>query len=320
MMEIHSAYASLPSVYTATSSGSYGIKSGGNIDANSIVATTTVNLKSNEDVEDLGKKLLDFFERQSKKEDVSMGNAMQRTVLVSVDGTTIAKFKLLDDGNCAELMIVKEGTTLRDFTKAICSYDWASGYLRVAGERPELGKAEYAHGKITSKDDVYSAYEDQIVTGGSWARSDYWEVFSLVVCPKHTINTSTRKRLEYKNRCDAQAVSAVQYALYKTMMKKEEEVKKAATKMTKTVKLEGNVCIAPKIDKVIFNPPATVVMWSDGTKTVVKAKAGVKSGHNWKEKPDKFSEEYGLAMAIAKKYFGTRSGFLKAIKDAKRCE
>ena len=50
----------------------------------------------------------------------------------------------------------------------------------------------------------------------------------------------------------------------------------------------------PSIDKVIFNPPATIVMWDDGTKTVVKV-----SGES-------FSEEVGLCEAIAKRYFGSR--------------
>lgn len=47
------------------------------------------------------------------------------------------------------------------------------------------------------------------------------------------------------------------------------------------------------IQKVIFNPPATIVMWRDGSKTVVKC------GEN-----DIFDPEKGLAMAISKRAFG----------------
>ena len=72
--------------------------------------------------------------------------------------------------------------------------------------------------------------------------------------------------------------------------------------------------VMPNIEKVIFNPPATVVIWDDGTKTVVKAK---ESGRKKSDK-DAFSEEYGLAMAIAKRYFGSRSAFLRAVENAKR--
>lgn len=47
------------------------------------------------------------------------------------------------------------------------------------------------------------------------------------------------------------------------------------------------------IQRVIFNPPATIVFWRDGSKTVVKC------GEN-----DIFDPEKGLAMAISKRAFG----------------
>ena len=47
------------------------------------------------------------------------------------------------------------------------------------------------------------------------------------------------------------------------------------------------------ITNVIFNNPATIVFWSDGTKTVVKC-----------DEKDEFDPEKGLAMAICKKHFG----------------
>lgn len=46
------------------------------------------------------------------------------------------------------------------------------------------------------------------------------------------------------------------------------------------------------IKYVIFSPPATVVFWGDGTKTVVKC-----------SKNDIFDPEKGLAMAIAKRVY-----------------
>ena len=52
------------------------------------------------------------------------------------------------------------------------------------------------------------------------------------------------------------------------------------------------------ITKVIFNKPATIVIWSDGVKTVVKAQKG-----------DKFDPEKGLAMAIAKRALGNKGSF-----------
>jgi len=59
------------------------------------------------------------------------------------------------------------------------------------------------------------------------------------------------------------------------------------------------------IRKVIFNDPATVVLWSDGTKTVVKCGPD-----------DIFDKEKGLAMAIVKKMAGNDdSRFHKVFKE-----
>lgn len=52
------------------------------------------------------------------------------------------------------------------------------------------------------------------------------------------------------------------------------------------------------IQKVIFNPPATIVIWRDGSKTVVKC------GEN-----DIFDPEKGLAMAISKRAFGNNRDY-----------
>lgn len=59
-------------------------------------------------------------------------------------------------------------------------------------------------------------------------------------------------------------------------------------------------------ERVIFNPPATVVYWKDGTKTVVRCKN------------DEFSEEFGFAMACVRKLYGNHSKFLAQFKDAQR--
>lgn len=59
----------------------------------------------------------------------------------------------------------------------------------------------------------------------------------------------------------------------------------------------------PKIERVIFNGPATIVFWQDDTKTVVKCREG-----------DTFDPEKGLAMAIAKKALGNENGYYEDIK------
>ena len=58
-----------------------------------------------------------------------------------------------------------------------------------------------------------------------------------------------------------------------------------------------------EIKKVIFNDPATIVIWKDGSKTVVKC------GEN-----DIYDKEKGLAMAIAKKAFGNKGNYYEEFK------
>ena len=54
-------------------------------------------------------------------------------------------------------------------------------------------------------------------------------------------------------------------------------------------------CI-PAIAKVIYNPPATIILWSDKTKTVVKCCEN-----------DIYDPEKGFAMAVIKKLCGNDS-------------
>lgn len=59
----------------------------------------------------------------------------------------------------------------------------------------------------------------------------------------------------------------------------------------------------PNIKNVIFNPPATVVYFEDGTKTVVKCQEG-----------DEFDAEKGLAMAVAKRAYGNKGNYCNQMK------
>lgn len=56
------------------------------------------------------------------------------------------------------------------------------------------------------------------------------------------------------------------------------------------------------IENVIFNDPATIVFWADGTKTVVKADK------------EEFDPEKGLAMAISKKILGNKGNYFDIFK------
>ena len=54
----------------------------------------------------------------------------------------------------------------------------------------------------------------------------------------------------------------------------------------------------PEITNVYFNDPVTVVLWDDGTKTIVKCQDG-----------DVYSEEVGLSLCITKKALGNMPNF-----------
>ena len=57
-----------------------------------------------------------------------------------------------------------------------------------------------------------------------------------------------------------------------------------------------------EIKNVVFNPPATIVFWTDNSKTVVKAENEI------------FEPEKGLAMAIAKKALGNKGNYYETFK------
>ena len=61
-----------------------------------------------------------------------------------------------------------------------------------------------------------------------------------------------------------------------------------------------------QVDHIIFSPPATTVLWKDGTKTTVKCYQ------------DEFCEDIGFAMACVRKLYGTRGRFMAQLKNAYR--
>lgn len=76
-------------------------------------------------------------------------------------------------------------------------------------------------------------------------------------------------------------------------------------KVTPTIKAKTK----PKIEKVVFNAPATIVMWDDHTKTVVKC---TECGADTPRKQcqsvcagEKIWRENGVLNAIAKKLYGS---------------
>lgn len=78
--------------------------------------------------------------------------------------------------------------------------------------------------------------------------------------------------------------------------KESAEEKKAREELERSIRK-----YTPK--KIVYNDPATVVFWQDGTKTVVKC-----------AETEIFSEYYGFLAALAKKIFGTNSEICRVIR------
>lgn len=68
----------------------------------------------------------------------------------------------------------------------------------------------------------------------------------------------------------------------------------------------------PSLKEVIFNEPATICIWSDGTKTIVKCEEG-----------ETFDKEKGIALCFMKKINGNKGNynniFKKFIKEEEEC-
>ena len=58
------------------------------------------------------------------------------------------------------------------------------------------------------------------------------------------------------------------------------------------------------IEKVIFNPPATIIIWDDKTKTVVKA-----------QEDEPYDPEKGMAMCIAKHIYGDSGSYYNIFSE-----
>ena len=71
---------------------------------------------------------------------------------------------------------------------------------------------------------------------------------------------------------------------------------------TAIVKAYDDWCRSNLIKKVIFSDPCTIVIWSDGTKTIVRCT------------DEKFDKEKGLAMCIAKKSLGNKGKYYDVFK------
>ena len=114
-----------------------------------------------------------------------------------------------------------------------------------------------------------------------------YKIFDIeVAISTKELNTITlRKKDERRNEMPVERKSTIRYNGYTSVSTSESSIS------------------VPSIKKVIFNYPATIVLWNDESKTVVKCQDG-----------DIYDPEKGLAMAISKKALGNKGNYCNEFK------
>lgn len=120
------------------------------------------------------------------------------------------------------------------------------------------------------------------------ATIDYIETTSSDTFPKFEGHITGTAKVSYRSLDDIRNDAEVPINIYRNILNSTYGI--------------GSLRI-PEIKNVIFNDPATIVFWEDGTKTVVKCQNG-----------DEFDPEKGLAMAIAKKAYGNKGSYCNKLK------
>ena len=139
-----------------------------------------------------------------------------------------------------------------------------------------------ASGTIVGKPENYTGYVvefDSIRNGNSYDGSFY-------------ITPSCLKPVTYEAATTVHALITYGYS---------NKVEGAKTDMNR--KCNRSTANPLEIKNVYFNDPATVVIWNDGTKTIVRCSEN-----------DFYDPEKGLAMAIVKKVYGNDNRFHKIFK------
>lgn len=105
---------------------------------------------------------------------------------------------------------------------------------------------------------------------------------------------------------DAKELAMSRYLRYKNNGYKEEVANYCSNDVITTKAALNTIrttqTVIPKIKKVVYNGPATIVFWKDGTKTVVKCE------------DEEYDPEKGLAMAITKKALGNNYKYYNVFK------
>lgn len=148
------------------------------------------------------------------------------------------------------------------------------------------------------------------------AKRNYWNIDIYNTNPYDVRFTNPRNgnssHIFLRRQCDGQPTTEVFFTDLEDELKSRLETNDNSLDLMSissncALNLSTNLSTEPvvrfAIEKVIFNDPATIVLWEDGSKTVVKVQDG-----------DTFDKEKGLAMALLKKLLGNNGSYYKEIK------
>lgn len=180
-------------------------------------------------------------------------------------------------------------------------------YLEIMCFEPPLFECTSEFYKITDLN-AFVEYGDL-----NWKYSGYSSKYVL-----QTIAQLLPNSKEVIERIEARLMNKVRKAFEHSDDDREEEKEMTDYKTISTTKITVrdinakscapiSIIKIPEISKIVFNNPATIVFWEDGTKTVVKCMEG-----------QEFNEYYGVACAIMKRYFGNNSkasAFVEKFKE-----
>ena len=126
------------------------------------------------------------------------------------------------------------------------------------------------------------------------------------ICDEACAQLSLKYR-EHQDQNDDAVYNIDEYSIYPNMIKPYDLSTFYRTGLFKNMErrineMKNNYHV-PQIKDVIYNDPATIVLWMDGTKTVVKC-----------SDYDIYDPEKGLAMAIAKKTLGNQGNYYETFK------
>lgn len=206
----------------------------------------------------------------------ALGSILQ--VLPSTEYPSQYKFKVVIDGTSGSI-ITNEAAFMS--LNVMYYHSWeimlAESEEKImrysVGERIEVISGPYCgfSGVITDICEEKKLYKFRALDNNWWAKES--EIRPLNVTKSFSSVSESIKKCQARKRIDINST----YGFTRTMK--------------------------PAIENVIFNDPATIVFWTDGTKTVVKAVDG-----------ETYDREKGLAMAISKKYFGNEGNYYNEFK------